>query len=221
MTRQTAISIWAARLWAVPFVTANVARLTFPDWLFWIHEHEHDRRKYRAENLISDAFSRDIRHCRAANEWVCGGDAMNSASRPSEALALTWFSAQCAARRLDQRRHDSVLISIQKEQIWHFPGGISDVKHDMRPNLVGRLRLQQLIQKFVKQELKLMTYWKSHLLKIPSSVKTFVSEWRGERFKVWVELIPQIRLKWKVKMYKNYFQIENGWWPSILGATGT
>lgn len=84
----------------------------------------------RAENLISDAFSRDIRHCCAANEWVCGGDAMNSALWSSEAPALTWINAQCAARRLDKRWHGSVLISIQKEQIWHLLGGISEVKHD-------------------------------------------------------------------------------------------
>lgn len=61
------------------------------------------------------------------------------------------------------------------------------------------------------------------VLKTPSSVKIFVSEQRAERFKVWVELILQMRLKWKVIMNKNYLQnlCTNGWCPSILGATGT
>lgn len=115
-------------------------------------------RKYRDENLISDALSRDIRHCHGANEWVCGGDAMNSALWPSEALALTWVNAQCAARqtmaRLSSHFHTKRAdLTFSGRDFWRETW--------LRPNLVGRLWLQQLIQKFVK--LKLMTYWKSYL----------------------------------------------------------
>lgn len=76
-------------------------------------------RKQQAENLISGAFSRDVRHRRCtANKWLGGvGGEKNSALRPG-----TYMNQRSSSplNGLDRWWHNWHLISMQKGQIYHF-----------------------------------------------------------------------------------------------------